>query len=914
MRGGEAAGAAAPVSCQGPPAAPGRAALAAEVAAVLAATVVLVWTLRRALLPPVTRTFGHDLIFWYPIWQYFAEGLSLGQVRYWNPLSYAGVPLYPALLQLRAFDPISFITMLGGGLVSSDLLGRYNWDLFLRAWIPAVASHVFLRRFADHGLTRVLLAPVIFWSSFLLVMLRVHGAGQGFLCAPVLAILLHRLLWLGDMRWRIWAGLGVFLGLNWQSYFFAPHATFAALLAVAMALWQWPRVRRVLAAPRVVWKGALAVLVLAVMLVPLLIVVGESGEVVYLPRVLDTSRPSGKVGAIQYEPLPSSSVHEVGLLMPHHFFVGSGTPSTIWNFLQLLTPTGNWHREGGHGWGNPSEAFMYLGLLVHAAALLGLVAGRHPLRPVWALLLLVYGLLLLGPLGGAQSFLAWVFPLVRLTRHTHTYTPYFQLAVLFFFVVGLNRLTPFLTGLRAQALPLDGPSLARPPVWLPRAGLTLGAVFLVYLLAFELPTALRVFPPGKALTPALVAAGLVALWWLARHLAPMRMFWLALLGHLAAVPVLLTAPVLWGLHTPPAGGLALTLGRLGGHWAVFLLVPLGLLALARGGRLPRRVACVVLVALCAGDLLAYLTYTDYLWNWPRPDRILGVSARPTPPAFHPARGLYPEETERTRVFGQAIRYPELLLRRPYLFTAPRYPQAAARDPAPPMPARFEAARLAERWNSFYVPRRYLSLVHGGAPAEALVTALAVGERIVRFVPSYAVVADADLGSTLGRLGAEGARCLVGTAVLLPSRPPGLERLEREPGVPEGEGGRCAGTGPDAAGVTVRRYDGDSLVLDVTAARDGFLVFSDGYHPRWIAELDGEPVPVLRAYQALKAVALPSGRHRVTFGFAPGLLGPALAVFSTLGLLGAGAMAAACATALVGHWRGGPAEANALEMG
>src|SRR5262249_3323523 len=153
-------------------------------------------------------------------------------------------------------------------------------------------------------------------------------------------------------------------------------------------------------------------------------------------RVLDTSRPPGKVGPIQYEPIPGSSFREVGMMMPYEFLVASGTPSTIWNFVQLVSPTGNWHREGGHGWGNPSEAFMYLGLVVYAAALFGLLAGCHPLKRAWLLVLVVFGLLMLGPLGGLQSFLSFVFLPVRLVRHTHTYTPYFQLALLFFFVLG----------------------------------------------------------------------------------------------------------------------------------------------------------------------------------------------------------------------------------------------------------------------------------------------------------------------------------------------------------------------------------------------------------------------------------------------------------------------------------------------
>ncbi len=618
-----------------------RRALLAEIATGAACTVVLLHALRHVLFSPVTRTFGHDLIFWYPVWQFYAEGLSLGELRLWNPLSYGGVPLYPALLQLRAFDPISFLVIEIGRLLTPDLLARYNWEIFLRALIPAVAAHVFLRRFAVEAATRVALLVAALGSSFLLVLLRVHGAGQGFLWAPFIGILLYRLLWLGDGRWRIFAALAVFLGLNWQSYFIVPHGLFAALLAAGFLLCDPGRVRGVLAVPRLVPKLAVAALILAVMAVPLAVVVSEGSEVIYLPRVFDTSRPAGKVGPIQYEPVPSSSVREVGLLMPHEFFVSSGTPSTIWNFLQLATPTGNWYREGGHGWGNPSEAFMYLGLPVYVAALFGVFAGRHPLRRAWLLVLGIFGLLMLGPLGGAQSFLSVVFPPVRLTRHTHTYTPYFQLALLFFFVLGADQLLARLRGRSASGD--EAPDEAPPPRWLVRLGAVLGASFLVYLLAYETPTALRVFSPGKAVTPAAVALGLLALWWLTRRWTPTRLFWLCLLGHLAAVPVLLAAAVLSGLHASPAGGLGYTLGKIGLYWVIFLALPLTLYGVGRRIEARRRSLIVgLLLVLLAGDLLFYTTYTSYLWNWPRPDRLLGVSSKVTRPVFHPTRGVYPD--------------------------------------------------------------------------------------------------------------------------------------------------------------------------------------------------------------------------------------------------------------------------------
>jgi hypothetical protein len=78
---------------------------------------------------------------------------------------------------------------------------------------------------------------------------------------------------------------------------------------------------------------------------------------------------------------------------------------------------------------------------------------------------------------------------------------------------------------------------------------------------------------------------------------------------------------------------------------------------------------------------------------------------------------------------------------------------------------------------------------------------------------------------------------------------------------------------------------NAYTLRVTSDRSALLVVSENYYPAWRAELDGEPVNVLRANYAFRAVAVPAGEHTVRFRYVSGTLrGSAAASVAVLALL------------------------------
>jgi hypothetical protein len=64
------------------------------------------------------------------------------------------------------------------------------------------------------------------------------------------------------------------------------------------------------------------------------------------------------------------------------------------------------------------------------------------------------------------------------------------------------------------------------------------------------------------------------------------------------------------------------------------------------------------------------------------------------------------------------------------------------------------------------------------------------------------------------------------------------------------------------------YDPNHVIIDVIAGSPGYLVLTDPWYPGWTASVDDHPATLFRADFAFRAVAIPSGRHRVRFDFDP----------------------------------------------
>ena len=82
-------------------------------------------------------------------------------------------------------------------------------------------------------------------------------------------------------------------------------------------------------------------------------------------------------------------------------------------------------------------------------------------------------------------------------------------------------------------------------------------------------------------------------------------------------------------------------------------------------------------------------------------------------------------------------------------------------------------------------------------------------------------------------------------------------------------------------VEYRRPDSDHIEVTVTTGRSGYLRIIESWDPGWSAAIDGLPVPIVPALNALLAVPLPPGHHEIRFVYrAPGVaIGQAISITS-----------------------------------
>jgi hypothetical protein len=403
----------------------------------------LIYTMRDLLVFGKTTLVHDNLVGTYPIFQFFAENIVNGHFPFWNPFEHAGEPFYPLLGQARLLEPLTLLVIYFGKFVSNDIIMLFNWNRFVQGLVTAFGVYIVFRPLSKHLFIRLSLIPILLYSSFMLGSFRQDTVLYQFFLIPFITYFLLRIMYYKDHRWYNWLFLASLIGLNWQSYFFTGTWIFLLFFSVGTILFRKDLLAELFKARMIMLKLGVMVFIVFAMAMPNIVLMLEKDRYVFPGRMVDTSSKmlSPQGSPFQYETVTSSTMVS-GIKMPYSLINFTGTFSSIWDFIQIISPDGNryigWRSR--IGWGNPSEAYMYLGFLPWAIAILGLVAARHDLKRVWLLILISFGLLMLGPPGGLHRILYYIYPPMWFVRHTHAFVLSFTFALLYFYILGFNHI------------------------------------------------------------------------------------------------------------------------------------------------------------------------------------------------------------------------------------------------------------------------------------------------------------------------------------------------------------------------------------------------------------------------------------------------------------------------------------------
>ncbi len=386
-------------------------------------------------------TLIHDNFYWnYPVFQFFLESILNGHYPLWDPFMHGGEPFYPLISHFRLFEPLALLTIYIGQIFTQDGILIFNWYRFVQNLFVAFGIYLVFRPWARTLFIRLSLIPILLFSSMMLVDLRQDGMINQFLWIPFMTYFLLKIIYSQDSSWRHWLILSGIIGMNWQSMFFTGTWIYLLFFALGLLLFNRNLIVLLLKQKQLFLKILVMAVINIFMLLPNVVLLLEKKEFVFPARMLNTEYKNGQslYAPQQYEGNPEDIVE--GIIMPYVLVSKTGTYSTLWDFIQTLAPEGNsyLHWYGEIPWGNASEALIYIGFIPWVLCLLGIIYGQHPLKKFWLFIVILFGLLILGPAGGLHQFLFYLYPPLWFIRHTHCLVFFFSFILFYFYILGGN--------------------------------------------------------------------------------------------------------------------------------------------------------------------------------------------------------------------------------------------------------------------------------------------------------------------------------------------------------------------------------------------------------------------------------------------------------------------------------------------
>ncbi|MBF0440540.1 MAG: hypothetical protein HQK54_01425 [Oligoflexales bacterium] len=819
-----------------------------EVTLFVLCTLTLVLTLRQLLLYGNT-TFTHDHLYWgYPIFQFFAENIVDGRIPLWNPFSHGGEPFYLSIVIQRLLCPIPLLIVLIGKYFTHDAVLLYNWCHVTQNIVMISGIYLFFRPLIKITAVKYSLIPILFFSSIFFSSFHQAASLYQFIWTPYALIFFYKIVVYRKSSLANWLMLAFFIGLSWQSYFFAGILSYLFFFSIAFLV-KKENFIGLISTKNLVLKISCSGILLILMLLPNIVVVMDKDDYVFPARAeIEMNIP--------YISSSTELSSGGGIKMPYQAISISGAFMNVWDFLQTLDYRGNrWIRGGVKGeWGRSSEMYLYIGIFPWFISLWGLFIGKSKDKKIWIFVTLTFALLVIGPTGVLHPVLYHIFPPLWFVRNLEGFSLFVLMGFLYFYILGFESLYRNLT---KYALPL-GLQFGNIFTYRRAKKLTLMVIYstiLIYITQISLTiTEEHATNIHYATIVFMIATTYFFNFFFRKENIVLAIFvsqiFIVLLNSTEQIILITRLSLFFFLP-----------------WIIFLCLKFFIKYMNIAWF--RNCVIGIISFSTTADLLEHLGSVSYLYQAEKNPTLshpsYGFNTKMHQPVLSQSRYTTPQEYFNNRR-KQVIRYPEILKRQTYAFSP-----AFGTGPSD-INKVWENELHKTRWNSFYYPLNYYRLIRSSLPPNVIKEALSIDKPLIQFKHGFIQANLENLTSYLQQYTDDEQGQLLNNYFFILKNSDPMSSAEQISLFDSG--GRSVPLSSlnikisqaNSFKYTVKKYNYNSIEMEVFSEENGFLYWADGYNSRWQAHVDNKPADILNANVDFKAIAISKGVSMIKFDF------------------------------------------------
>lgn len=813
----------------------------------------------------------HDLYYFsLPLFNFFAQSIAVGHFPYWNPFTHAGEPFYLIPFKVKFLD-LSILVIFIGKYFTKNLEILFSWDRLIQTLVMLFGSYIVLRAYATKIMTKIILIPILIFSSMTLGTFRTTGLVHHFLWVPFLFYYVSKILYQEDYRWCNFILAGAFFGLTLQSNLFIGSTLLIIILVVSHLFYRFYLLKKLFFSSKFFLKLLLVLAIVVAMSAPNVILLLERNKYIFPTRMASQQTLDGTkyYGNQQYEGGPSDLLE--GIFMPYELVKQTGAFTNLWDFLQVISPGGNRHAlwPGRSMWGNASESFLYLGLLTWVFILIGIIFGQHEMKPTMLTLLLIFIFVTMGPNGGIHRLIYSIFPPFWFLRHTHSFMLFVSFFLLYFFVIGLERFFVW--------LPNNNPFNVKD---LFDKRTLISTIIFTSVISFIIYLATHLKYPGILYSWVYIVFLFFFGWAFRRRLGNIGLF----------IGVVASQILIVFILDPDKYYFALRI-------SIFIFLPFlfwQLLIKSKFGKtlsiqMLSFIVMIIFSVFLVGDLLSSFKNFSYLYNYcPSPSKDHNVQILLSNIHIPLKRYLVaPSIYSKTNIWvsPQSMRYTSLEFRKSYAFSSfmseedkkrfiPKYiPSKSINYNSPTKNTLYNY-----RWNSLLLLKNYFELVNSKLSPTAIEKAMAINNDIYQF-RTCAVSLDNDNQLTfLSNLPPRQQIRLSAKYIVSSGSKRQFDGLElnKDCFYKENIGDNCEQLSTACTRSSVNKFmiittkvkNYDNYVIIANAPSDGFLYWADGYDKWWRAWVNDTKAQIYRANVNFKAIKLARGKNVIQLIYDP----------------------------------------------